>query len=123
MYRSEARRRAGIRLRRSLGLVRCPGCGSFLVVRDRQQTRLCAYCNRRFWLDNAKIVFRSDDAELLRKIAGGTGNYYRPGAGYGFCVASALVPSRAASFAKRSSPGSDSVQCGVIGASSARRAG
>jgi len=89
LRRSELRRKQGIQLRYKLGLIRCRKCNAFLIVRNRQRRKLCPYCGHRFWLDRVRVVFQYDSAELLRKIMGGTGNYYHP---RGFIPAHLLAP-------------------------------
>lgn len=79
-YPSEIRRMAGIRLGRRYGLVRCPRCRAISMIRKGQATKLCVYCGCRFWLHGRRVIFQSDDLEMLRRMRGGNfqGGYYRP---------------------------------------------
>lgn len=102
LHRSEIHRKLGIRLRYKFALIRCSKCRSFLIVKDRQLTKLCVYCGHRFWLAGIRIRFQSDSLDLLRKLMTGTGNYYHP---FGFISADRLLKTRAGAFEHQGTSG------------------
>jgi len=84
LHKSELRRRLGVQLSKSFGLINCPGCHAILDVKKRQQTCECDRCGKRFWLDKIIPFYSHDDREMARRIRAGimgwvgSGKYFIP---------------------------------------------